>query len=103
MLEKILRWLDERKSTEKTPSPQDLRKTGARTRPRIVRSKNARRRSDTAKTLIRNKPERDDPDTDEALELLDDAAAKSGEASGIDPYNTGGFDRSKNWDSQFRK
>lgn len=103
MLQKILRWLDERKSTTSTPPPQDLRKTGAHSRPMIARSKNGRRSSDDANAAINGKREREKTVTDDELELLDEAAAKSGEATGIDPYNTGGFDRSKNWDSHFRK
>jgi hypothetical protein len=103
MLERILRWIAERKSTENNPSPQDLHSTGAHLRPHIVRSKNGRRRADTANTSDHKKPEQEKAATEDSLELIDDATAKSGEATGIDPYNTGGFDRSKNWDSHFRK
>ncbi len=39
----------------------------------------------------------------ESLELVDDQAADSRDADGMDPYNTGKFDRSKNWDKRFRK
>ena len=53
--------------------------------------------------LIRNKYVREDSGTHESLTVLDDSMVDSGEETGIDPYNTGGFDRSKNWDTRFRK
>lgn len=53
--------------------------------------------------LIRNKYVREDTGTHETLKILDDSLVDSGEESGIDPYNTGGFDRSKNWDKRFGK
>lgn len=54
--------------------------------------------------LIRNKYVREDTGTHETLKIIDeDALIDTGEETGIDPYNTGGFDRSKNWDTRFRK
>ena len=53
--------------------------------------------------LIRNKYHREDTGTHETLKILDDSMIESGEESGIDPYNTGGFDRSRNWDKRFGK
>lgn len=53
--------------------------------------------------LIRNKYVREDTGTHETLTILDDSLVDSGEETGIDPYNTGGFDRSKNWNNRFRK
>jgi len=53
--------------------------------------------------LIRNKFVREDTGTHETLKILDDSMVQSGEETGIDPYNTGEFDRSRNWDSRFRK
>ena len=53
--------------------------------------------------LIRNKYIREDTGTHETLKILDDSLVDSGEEQGIDPYNTGGFDRSKNWHNRFRK
>lgn len=52
--------------------------------------------------LVRNKYQREDTGTHETLRILDDSGDESGEESGIDPYNTGNFDRSKNWDKRFR-
>lgn len=42
-------------------------------------------------------------DTGETLELVDDLSNESDDGLGVDPYNTGQFDTSKNWDKQFRK
>ncbi len=53
--------------------------------------------------LFRNKYVREDTGTHETLKILDDSLIDSGEEAGIDPYNTGGFDRSKNWNNRFRK
>lgn len=53
--------------------------------------------------LIRNKYLREDTGTHETLTILDDSIVDSGEETGIDPYNTGGFDRSRNWDKRFGK
>jgi len=52
--------------------------------------------------LIRNKYLREDSGTHETLKILDDSMVDSGEETGIDPYNTGNFDRSRNWDKRDR-
>ncbi len=52
---------------------------------------------------IRNKYQREDTGTHDNLKIIDDSLIDSGEETGIDPYNTGEFDRSKNWDRRFRK
>lgn len=49
---------------------------------------------------IRNKYIREDTGTHETLKILDDSIIDSHEEEGIDPYNTGQFDRSKNWDKR---
>ena len=53
--------------------------------------------------LIRNKFVREETGTHETLKILDDSMVDSGEEPGLDPYNTGSFDRSKNWDRRFGK
>ena len=50
--------------------------------------------------LIRNKYIREDTGTHETLKILDDSIIDTEEEEGIDPYNTGQFDRSKNWDKR---
>ena len=52
--------------------------------------------------LIRNRYVREDTGTHETLTILDDSMIDSGEETGFDPYNTGDFDRSKNWERRFR-
>lgn len=49
--------------------------------------------------LIRNKYVREDSGTHETLKIVDDSILDSDEEFGIDPYNTGRFDRSRSWDS----
>ena len=56
--------------------------------------------------LVRSKYQREDTGTHETLKIIDERFSDNGDEageSGIDPYNTGGFDRSKNWDKRFRK
>lgn len=48
--------------------------------------------------LLRNKYVREDSGTHDTLKILDDSIIETDEEEGIDPYNTGQFDRSKNWD-----
>ena len=46
---------------------------------------------------------RENTGTHKTVKTLDDSLVDPDEADGIDPYNTGGFDRSKNWNNRFRK
>jgi hypothetical protein len=55
------------------------------------------------KNVLIRKYVREDTGTHETLTILDDSAIDTEEVAGIDPYNTGRFDRSKNWDKRFRK
>jgi hypothetical protein len=52
--------------------------------------------------LIRNKYVREDTGTHETLKIIDDSMIETEEAEGIDPYNTGQFDRSKHWDKRLK-
>lgn len=49
--------------------------------------------------LIRNKYIREDSGTHETLKIVDDSLLDSDDDFGLDPYNTGRFDRSKSWDN----
>ena len=49
--------------------------------------------------LVRNKYLREDTGTHETLKIIDDSVDQSSDEGGIDPYNTGRFDRSKSWDT----
>ncbi len=53
--------------------------------------------------LVRKRFVREDTGTHETLTILDDSLVETDTDSGIDPYNTGQFDRSKKWDNRFRK
>jgi len=65
-------------------------------------AKHARPQADDDEPLIRNKFVREDTGTHETLKILDDSIIDSGEEEGFDPYNTGDFDRSKNWERRWR-
>jgi len=119
MMEKLKNWLKTRISPKSEPVPPSFRRTEFfQTRPKS----NPMPKPDTAdvefdtnlsgriedagpgkNVLIRNKYVREDTGTHETLKILDDSMVDSGEETGIDPYNTGGFDRSKNWNNRFRK
>ncbi len=53
-------------------------------------------------SLIRNRYLREDTGTHETLKILDDSLIQTGEDEGFDPYNTGDFDRSRNWEKRFK-
>lgn len=53
--------------------------------------------------LIRNKYVREDTGTHETLKIIDDSLLEEEEEPGIDPYNTGRFDRSKSWNLRSKK
>ncbi len=53
--------------------------------------------------LIRNKYLREDTGTHETLKIIDESIIDTGEEAGFDPYNTGQFDRSRNWKSRTRE
>ncbi len=52
--------------------------------------------------LVRDGDTGDDTATREALKLLDESPLDPNEPVGIDPYNSGQFDRSRHWNSRFR-
>ena len=52
--------------------------------------------------LVRDPDGREHSGIHEALLFFEEDAVKTSEETGIDPYNTGKFDRSRNWDKRFR-
>jgi hypothetical protein len=119
MMERLKDWLKDRFSATDPSPPDKLRHTGARVSPRPSQSVAPRSVKSTIETeppltgriedagpgknvLIRSKYVREDSGTHETLKILDDSLLDTGEEAGIDPYNTGGFDRSKNWNNRFR-
>ena len=120
MIEKIKNWLKKRFSepaiAPKAPLRTNVVRTAVRPKKPAVQDQpvetNEFMTSGPAKiedagpgknVLIRNKYVREDTGTHETLKILDDSLVDSGEETGIDPYNTGAFDRSKNWNNRSRK
>jgi len=122
MLENLRNWLKRRFSSAEAKPARDLQQTGAHRVPTHPSRQKSVPRPDAEyvqadgelsgkiesngpgkNVLIRNKFVREDTGTHETLKILDDSMVDSGEETGIDPYNTGGFDRSKNWDRRSGK
>ena len=122
MMERIRNWLKERLSAGGPSPSQDLRVSGAHYSPRQTKSTNAAPRPDPKyvdidprvsgeiedggpgkNILVRKKYIREDTGTHETLTIIDDSLVDSGEEAGDDPYNSGAFDRSKNWARRTRK
>lgn len=122
MLARLRIWFKTRFGRAPAAPPRDLHRTGTHAAPRRPPSRKPvprpapefvdadpdlegriESRGPGKNVLIRNKFLREDTGTHETLKILDDSIVDSGEEAGIDPYNTGGFDRSRNWDKRFRK
>jgi len=105
MLARLNNWLRDRFSTGESTSTDRLKRTGtyvAAQPPKNTEPKPSLNVSpDNAPT--RNKYNREDTGTHETVTIPDGSVADPDEEAGIDPYNTGGFDRSKNWNKAFRK
>ena len=52
--------------------------------------------------LVSNGDAVDDTGARESLKLFDHAPLHPDESLGVDPYNSGKFDRSRHWDTRFR-
>ena len=127
MIELIKNWLQGRtKPTQALPT-QDLRQSGANRLPSVRRTD--RRKTDRldpaerpeprqvkleptvagrvksdgpVNVLVRNKYQQDDSATN-TLRILDDSMLEPNDEAGNDPYNSGSFDRSRNWEKRYRK
>jgi len=125
MLEKLKTWLRELRGATESTAAEPLRQSGAHRTPKKATGERREARSERRKppetvevdphvagkiedngpgknVLVRNKYQREDTGTHETLTIVDDSLVDSGEETGIDPYNTGNFDRSRNWDKRFR-
>ena len=120
MFKKLKNWLIRDDSDEEWTPPVTLNRTGANT---AVRPKKAPAQQlatelkleedspsghiesggPNKNVFVRSKYVREDTGTHETLKILDDSLLDFGDENGIDPYNTGGFDRSNNWNNRFRK
>ena len=118
MIKRLRNWFRERFAGDEMPAAAPPRKSAAQSSPSkksvprrdpeyVDADEDLSGRIESAgpgkNVLIRNKFVREDTGTHETLKILDDSLVDSGEESGIDPYNTGGFDRSRNWDRRFGK
>jgi len=123
MLETLKSWLKERVSDEDTPKAPELRQSGIhRSRPRVPPPSVPRRGPENVdfdstvtgkvedagpgkNVLVRNKYIREETGTHETLKIVNDSLSLDDSDDGFsdDPYNTGGFDRAKNWGNRFRK
>ena len=125
---RFLDWLTRKLSKQKAPARQDLTRTGSHlSQTAQPKSPQPRKQSQAVperqpefvdldphlrgqiadngpgkNVLIRNRFVREDTGTHDTLKILDDSLIDTEEEAGIDPYNTGQFDRSKNWDKRFR-
>ena len=124
-MKRFFNWLADRISPRKSPPRVDLSRTGqhqapkkkgASGKPAVPRSQpeyidfdaNVDGQIDSAgpgkNVLKRSKHIRDETSTHETLTIIDESVESgASDDDGIDPYNTGQFDRSKNWDKRFRK
>ena len=127
-MKRILTWLTRKFSSEKPAARPDLKRTGAhlarsgqfRQPARSIPKQSVPERQPEfveldphlrgqirdngpgKNVLIRNRYVREDTGTHDTLKILDDSLLDSDDETGIDPYNTGQFDRSRNWDKRFR-
>lgn len=131
MMKRFFHWLADRISPPEAPARPDLRQTGAHRRKTgsHVKPRRARAAAPAAamprpdpefvdlephvegriedngpgkNVLIRNKFVREDTGTHDTLKILDDSMIDTEEETGMDPYNTGQFDRSRSWDKRSR-
>jgi len=120
-MKRFINWLSDKFAPEKTDAETSLRQTGARqiSKPVTKKKKPAMQTPSVPKNvqysadiggkivdrgpgknvLIRNKYVREDSGTHETLKIVDDSILESDDEFGLDPYNTGRFDRSRSWDS----
>ncbi|MGB5346422.1 MAG: hypothetical protein WBN23_09685 [Woeseia sp.] len=132
MFEDFISWFRKHVYPGADDPPQDLRETGVRVRPPGQRPGGASRaavKKEAPKknagndlsfesgsgsriedggpgknVLIRSKYVREDAGTHDRLKIIgDDDLEVSEEEDGIDPYNTGRFDRGKTWNNRTRK
>ncbi|HEX7062252.1 MAG TPA: hypothetical protein VF200_09785 [Woeseiaceae bacterium] len=123
MFQQFLKWLGTRLFPGETPPPSP-QPVGVRVRPPSERPQAAARPAAKPQVvgfrpqvsgkiedagpgknvLVRNRFVREDTGTHETLKILDETLLKpEQEEVGIDPYNTGRFDRAKHWETRFRK
>lgn len=107
MLERLRNWLEERFSDGAPPKNPALRQSGAhQLQPPVAAPAVSSKLEDGGpgkNVLVRKQYIREETGTYETLKIVDESLDDSDEGFSDDPYNTGGFDRSKNWGNRFRK
>ena len=116
-MQRLFKWLARKVSPDKEALKNSLRRAGdKRTRPPRPAAIQQPKKIETVdfaaelggkiedggpgkNVLVRNKYVREDTGTHETLTIIDDSLLQEDEDDGLDPYNTGRFDRSKSWDS----
>lgn len=117
-MKRLLNWLTDKKLPKKAPASK-LYQSGAHARPLKAPPRQAvpSRQPEFVEpggrlqgrieglgpgknVLMRNKFVREDTGTHESLKILDDSFIDTEESRGIDPYNTGRFDRGRNWEKR---
>ncbi len=120
MIERLKNWLSG--GTSPSPAEAPLSATNVRTRPKSSSVKARPKPQPEAplefeanlsgtieshgpgkNVFVRKRYIREDTGTHESLKIVDDSLQADDNDAGIDPYNTGKFDRSQNWDMRFRK
>ena len=116
----FLTWLGSKLFPKKASSESVLRQTTRRARPVAKPKKSKAPNPDLVdfnselggriddggpgkNVLIRNKYVREDTGTHDTLKIIDDSLLEDEEEFGIDPYNTGRFDRSQSWNLRSKK
>lgn len=129
MIRFIKKWFKGRDEPRQALPTQDIRQSGANRLPTVRRGDRRKndRRDQSEQTvrqaprqvqvepnvagrvddrgpvnvLVQNKYQKDDEGTN-TLRILDESMLDSMNEAGNDPYNSGSFDRSKNWEKQKR-
>jgi hypothetical protein len=124
MKQQFIRWLGSRFFPGQTQTSDNLRSTGVRVRRPAERVQTIAKAKPVPKPafryeseiggkiedggpgkniLVRSKYVREETGTHEVLKIIDESLVDGEPDGGIDPYNTGRFDRSKSWNSRYRK
>jgi hypothetical protein len=116
--QQFLRWLGTKLFPREAVAEPPLKQTGVRVRPPTVRPTEPRPElvkfraqlgaqiadgGPGKNILVRNKLVREETGTHDNLKILDGSLLVDEEPDGIDPYNTGRFDRGKSWEFRSRK
>lgn len=112
-MQRLRKWLANKFSPDKKAPRKSFHRSGVKAKPRPAIQRHPK--IDTVdfdaelggkiedggpgkNVLVRNKYVREDTGTHETLTIIDDSVVDE-EETGLDPYNTGRFDRSKSWNS----